>query len=103
MPDSRDEPRWSAALTPCQVNTQAVPPVGPLLAKMPTGREFHTDRLPFKPPVLGGDALDAMRAPPDRDDDFGDAPSSDEEGASERTLAGAYPGEYGRSSSAGYY
>lgn len=66
---------------------------------MPTGREFHGNRPPFRPPSLDRDALDAMRAPPDRSDDFGDSPSSDED---ERTVVGAYP-EFGRSGSAGYY
>lgn len=65
---------------------------------MPTGREIHTDRQPFKPPALDRNALDAMRAPPDRSDDFGDAESSEEE----RTVVGAYP-EFGRSGSSGYY
>lgn len=78
-----------------------IPPHGPLRAKMPTGREMHTV-APFKPPVLDRDTLDAMRAPPDRGDDFGDHPSSGDEGA-ERPVVGAYPAEYERSSSAGYY
>lgn len=82
-----------------QLNTQPIPPPGPLIAQMPTGREIHTDRQPFKPPVLDRNALDSMRVPPDRSDDFGDAESSDEE---ERTVVGAYP-EFGRSGSAGYY
>lgn len=71
---------------------------------MPTGREIHTV-APFKLPVLDRDALDAMRAPPDRSDDFGDLPSSDDEGQGRagKATVGAYPAEYERSSSAGYY
>lgn len=80
------------------VNTQSIPPSGPLIAMMPSGREFYNGRQPFKPPVLESNELDAMRAPPDRGDDFGDVQSSDDE----ITVVGAYP-EVGRNSSAGYY
>ncbi|SPN97792.1 related to PalC protein [Cephalotrichum gorgonifer] len=88
------------------VGTQVIPPVGPLLAKMPAGREIHGNIPPFSPPVLDRDALDAIRAPPDRSDDFGDLQSSDDEDrASEKTVVGAFPGDYSRSgsTSTGYY
>ena len=59
---------------------QVIPPVGPLLAQMPSGREIHSIK-PFQPPQLGAEVLEAMRAPPDRSDEFGTYPSSDEDTA----------------------
>jgi hypothetical protein len=73
------------------MNTQAIPPVGPLLAQMPSGREIHTIK-PFQPPVLDKDVLEAMRAPPDRSDDFDDAASSEDEARGTADAPGAYPG-----------
>ncbi|EAQ93354.1 hypothetical protein CHGG_01589 [Chaetomium globosum CBS 148.51] len=60
--------------------TQPIPPIGPLLAQMPSGREIHSIK-PFQPPLLSAEVLEAMRAPPDRSDEFGNYPSSDEETA----------------------
>ncbi|KAK4240023.1 hypothetical protein C8A03DRAFT_31865 [Achaetomium macrosporum] len=60
--------------------TQPIPPTGPLLAQMPSGREIHSIKA-FEPPSLSPDVLEAMRAPPDRSDEFGDYPSSDEDTA----------------------
>ncbi|KUI66574.1 pH-response regulator protein palC [Cytospora mali] len=58
--------------------TQAITPAGTLLAQMPSAREIHTVK-PYNVPVLDSLTLNAMRAPPDRDDDFGEDHSSDEE------------------------
>lgn len=64
------------------VNTQIVPPLGPLLASMPSAREYHSmQTLPvFEPPALDPGTLVQMRAPPDpsapifygEEDDSGD-------------------------------
>jgi hypothetical protein len=82
--------------------TQAIPPTGPLLAQMPSGREIHSIK-PFQPPVLDAATLEAMRAPPERSDEFENYPSSDDE-----TLAdpvGAFPGTSGdyRTGTPNYY
>ncbi|KAJ0108511.1 hypothetical protein J7T55_002115 [Diaporthe amygdali] len=72
--------------------TQAITPAGTLLAQMPSAREIHTLK-PFDAPVLDNLTLNAMRAPPDRNDDFGDENSSDEETVvASRPAPGAYPG-----------
>jgi hypothetical protein len=83
--------------------TQPIPPVGPLLAQMPSGREIHTIK-PYQPPTLSPDVLEAMRAPPDRSDEVGNYPSSDEETAVD-SVPGAFPGrsaEY-RTGTPGYF
>jgi hypothetical protein len=58
---------------------------------MPSGREIHSI-TPFQPPLLSPEVLEAMRAPPDGSDEFGNYPSSDEETAVDISSAGAYPG-----------
>ncbi|KAH6853700.1 hypothetical protein B0I37DRAFT_360026 [Chaetomium sp. MPI-CAGE-AT-0009] len=82
--------------------TQPIPPIGPLLAQMPSGREIHSIK-PFQPPLLSPETLEAMRAPPDRSDEFGNYPSSDEETAlgSTSTFSGR-PAE-NRTGTPGYY
>jgi hypothetical protein len=82
--------------------TQPIPPIGPLLAQMPSGREIHSIKL-YQPPLLSPETLEAMRAPPDRSDEFGNYPSSDEETAlgSSSTFSGK-PAEY-RTGTPGYY
>ncbi|OAQ87317.1 ph-response regulator protein palc [Purpureocillium lilacinum] len=84
------------------MNTQLIPPVNSLLAKMPSGREICILR-PYQPPVLDRDVLESMRAPPDGDDELGHELSSDDEAhASPAMPVGAYPGtsvDYGRTSS----
>lgn len=84
--------------------TQPIPPIGPLLAQMPTGREIHTVK-PFQPPLLEPNVLEAMRAPPDRSDEYGNYPSSDEETAVDSSMAGAFPGKQGeyRTGTPNYY
>ncbi|TVY71286.1 pH-response regulator protein palC [Lachnellula suecica] len=74
------------------INTQSIPPIGPLMSSMPSGREIHTLK-PFIPPVLEASTLEAMRAPPDRVDDYGrDGGASSEE---EQEPVGAFPGTKG--------
>ncbi|RCI09848.1 hypothetical protein L249_3816 [Ophiocordyceps polyrhachis-furcata BCC 54312] len=72
------------------MNTQVVPPLNSLLAKMPSGREVFTLQ-PYKPSMLGREMLEAMRSLPDGEDDAGgNEASSDDE---TRPLpTGAYPG-----------
>jgi hypothetical protein len=88
------------------MNTQLISATGPLLTQMPSGREIHTLK-PYHPPVLDRDILEAMRAPPDRTDDFDNDASSDEEskGGVAGAPVGAFPGtkqDYGGSSSTYY-
>ncbi|KAL2154876.1 hypothetical protein VTH82DRAFT_3552 [Thermothelomyces myriococcoides] len=83
--------------------TQPIPPVGSLLAQMPSGREIHTIK-PFQPPALDSDVLEAMRALPDGSDEVGNYPSSDEETAV-NSIPGTFPGASGpsRSGTPGYF
>lgn len=84
------EAKWSKQND--TIFTQAITPAGTLLAQMPSAREIHTLK-PFDVPVLDNLTLNAMRAPPDRSDDFGDENSSDEETVvPSRQAPGAYPG-----------
>ncbi|KAH8732736.1 pH-response regulator protein-like protein palC [Phaeosphaeriaceae sp. PMI808] len=73
------------------IGVQLIPPSEPLLASMPSGREYHTTKM-FVIPALGEDALIRMRAPPDPADVFkGDEDDSADE--DERNPpAGAFPG-----------
>ncbi|ROW02062.1 hypothetical protein VPNG_07654 [Cytospora leucostoma] len=71
--------------------TQAITPAGTLLAQMPSAREIHTLK-PYDVPLLDSLTLNAMRAPPDRSDDFGEEGSSDEETVVAGQAPGAYPG-----------
>jgi len=86
-----------------QILTQVIPPTGPLLAQMPSGREIHTVK-PFQLPLLDPSTLEAMRAPPDRADESGTYPSSDDETPGE-SAPGAFPGTQGeyRSETPSYY
>ncbi|KNG51201.1 ph-response regulator protein palc [Stemphylium lycopersici] len=73
------------------VGVQLIPPSEPLLASMPSGREYHTTKM-FVVPALDEDALVRMRAPPDPSDAFegNEDDSADED---ERSApAGAFPG-----------
>lgn len=74
-----------------QMFTQPITPPGSLLAQMPSAREIHTLK-PFDVPMLDSRTLEAMRAPPDGSDDFGDAQSSDDEAPVSRPAPGSYPG-----------
>lgn len=90
------------------MNVQAVPPFEPLLANMPSGREYHTPQV-FQPPSLDANALAQMRAPPDPADRafHGDEDDSGGEDAFARTEpVGAFPGtagEYSRSATSSSY
>lgn len=87
------------------IMTQAVPPIGPLLAQMPSGREIHSIK-PYQPPLLEPDVLENMRAPPERSDDYGAYSSSDEDTVVDSSATpGAFPGtqaEY-RTGTPNYY
>lgn len=82
------------------VNTQAIPPIGPLMSSMPSGREIHSLK-PYTPPVLDSSILESMRALPDRIDDYGGDASSGEEETPEPV--GAFPGTKGDYSSSNNY
>ncbi|TQS34029.1 hypothetical protein Golomagni_05606, partial [Golovinomyces magnicellulatus] len=89
------------------MNTQPIPPINSLLSKMPSGREMHTIQ-PYAPPQLDPGILNAMRAPPEGDDDVGNEWSSDEETLNENGPVGAFPGtsaDYssGRATQNAYY
>ncbi|KAF1944085.1 pH-response regulator protein palC [Clathrospora elynae] len=73
------------------VGVQLVPPSEPLLASMPSGREYHSTKM-FIIPALDEDSLVRMRAPPDPSEAFkGDEDDSADE--DERSPpAGAFPG-----------
>ncbi|EFQ35250.1 pH-response regulator protein palC [Colletotrichum graminicola] len=86
------------------MNVQTIPPIGPLLAQMPSGRAMHTLK-PYQPPILDRSILEAMRAPPERSDDYGDSLSSEDEAKGHSGPPGGYPEsrpEY-RSGSTSYY
>ena len=77
------------------MNTQIVPPSGPLVANMPSGRDIHSTK-PFVPPTLDADTLAQMRAPPERNSAASDGSDSSSE-EERRTpgfthLPGAFPG-----------
>jgi hypothetical protein len=68
-----------------------IPPSEPLLASMPSGREYHTTKM-FVIPALDEVALIRMRAPPDPSDTFeGDEDDSADEDV-RSPPAGAFPG-----------
>ncbi|KAI9776573.1 MAG: hypothetical protein M1839_009477 [Geoglossum umbratile] len=82
------------------INTQPIPPSGPLLATMPLGREIHNSPTAYTPPALDEDVLAKMRAPAGED---GDGPvfmgeegdSSDDEASGGKVAVGAFPGTGG--------
>ena len=86
--------------------TQAVPAPATLLSTLPTGREIHSMK-PYALPELDRQSLEAMRAPPDRSDDFGEDQwsSDDEHKTTGEAPVGAFPGTHGdyRSESARPY
>ncbi|SLM37666.1 BRO1 domain [Lasallia pustulata] len=75
------------------INTQIVPPSGPLLASMPSGRDIHST-MPYIAPSLDIDTLTRLRVPPERDEarltSDGDD-DSDEDHETDRDLPGAFP------------
>jgi hypothetical protein len=93
------------------VNVQLVPEFEPLLAQMPSGREYHTPE-PWSPPTLDAGTLMQMRALPEPQDRAfkGDEDDSGDEGGyrvGTGEPVGAFPGtatDYGRSkTSSSYY
>lgn len=71
------------------MGVQLVPPSEPLLASMPSGREYHTPKM-WIVPALDEDSLIRMRAPPDPSEAFeGDEDDSADE--DQRTAPGAFP------------
>ncbi|KAH9826707.1 pH-response regulator protein palC [Teratosphaeria destructans] len=91
------------------VNVQIVPPHEPLLASMPSGREYHSPQ-PYVPPTLDSGALAMMRAPPDPNEAAfrGDEEDSGDEadGTGRGEPVGAFPGtahDYGRSATSNSY
>ncbi|KAF4628523.1 hypothetical protein G7Y89_g9631 [Cudoniella acicularis] len=84
------------------INTQVIPPIGPLMSSMPSGREIHSLK-PFVPAVLDVSVLEGMRAPPDQADNYGSELSSEEEGEDPEPV-GAFPGTKGDySGNSNYY
>ncbi|KAI1811430.1 pH-response regulator protein palC [Poronia punctata] len=85
------------------VLTQPIPSTATLLSSLPSGRDMHTIK-PYQPPQLSRQALESMRALPDRPDDCADQLSSDDDERA-ATLVGAYPSSDGnyRSESARSY
>lgn len=70
------------------MNTQPIPPSGPLLSNLPSGRDIHSPPPPYKPASLDEEQLSRMRAPPDEAGDvfFGNDPDdSDDEDISPNT------------------
>ncbi|KAK7923384.1 hypothetical protein PG985_007455 [Apiospora marii] len=89
------------------IMTQAIPSPASLLSGLPSGREIHSIK-PYEAPKLSAQSLEAMRAPPDRVDDYGEEPlSSDEdEKAAKIPPPGAFPGtqdQYRSESTRSYY
>ncbi|TKA77172.1 hypothetical protein B0A55_04461 [Friedmanniomyces simplex] len=91
------------------INVQLVPPYEPLLASMPTGREYHSPQ-PYQPPLLDAQTLALMRAPPDPEERVfrGDEEDSGGEEYGGRTSepVGAFPGtsqDYSRSGTGNSY
>ncbi|THX25714.1 pH-response regulator protein palC [Aureobasidium pullulans] len=77
------------------INVQAIPPSEPLMATMPSGREYHTQK-PYMPPQLDVSLLARLRAPVDPQQRAfgGDEDDSGDEGAAREPVVvpGAFPG-----------
>ena len=75
------------------MTVQTVPPHEPLLASLPSGREYHSPK-PFQPPSLDDATLATIRAPPESKEDgfeeYND--DSEEEAESAQDPVGAFPG-----------
>jgi hypothetical protein len=92
------------------VNVQLVPDFEPLLAQMPSGREYHTSE-PWGPPTLDAGTLMHMQAPPEPEDrafkgDEDDSRDEDGYGGVIGEPVGAFPGtaaDSGRSKTSNSY
>ncbi|KAH9999741.1 pH-response regulator protein palC [Xylariaceae sp. FL0662B] len=82
--------------------TQTIPSPATLLSAIPSGRDMHAIK-PYQPPEVGRETLEAMRAPPDRSEDFADdqLDSDDDERTAVEAPAGAFPGTQDQYRSAG--
>lgn len=93
------------------VNVQLVPDFEPLLAQMPSGRDFHPPQQPWTPPSLDPGTLMQLRAPPKPADkafkgEEDDSGSEDGYRAANDEPVGAFPGtaaDYGRSTTSNSY
>ena len=85
------------------MNVQIVPAYEPLLAALPSGREFYHPQ-PWKPPSLDESTLARSRAPPEplREDDDEEDDDDDDDGGDDSDFVntsdsinapGAYPGD----------
>ncbi|KAK5174307.1 uncharacterized protein LTR77_001387 [Saxophila tyrrhenica] len=74
------------------VNVQTVPPFEPLLARLPTGREYHTPQA-YEPPTLDAYILTQLRAPPDPED-LAFRGDEEDSGGEERFRRGDPPGAF---------
>lgn len=91
------------------INVQVVPPFEPLLASMPSGRDYPKPE-PYKPPILDQGTLGRLRAPiqPSQQVFRGEEEDSGDEAGYGRggQPVGAFPGseaEYGRSGTSNSY
>ncbi|KAI4749639.1 pH-response regulator protein palC [Aureobasidium sp. EXF-12298] len=81
------------------INTQIIPPSEPLMAAMPSGREYHSPKA-FTPPTLDASLLARLRAPIDpqqhafrgNEDDSGDEAMAREPAVVPGAFPGAAPG-----------
>lgn len=74
------------------VNIQTVPPFEPLLANLPTGREYHSPQ-PYQPPTMDAHELAQLRAPPEPTD-LAFRGDEDDSGAEESFRQGDPPGAF---------
>ncbi|KAK0661046.1 pH-response regulator protein palC [Lasiodiplodia hormozganensis] len=97
------------------VGVQTIPPIEPLLASMPSGREYHTPK-PYQLPHLDEFTVARMRAPPEPsaggggftgvEDDSGDEEESQHRAVGDGDPVGAFPGtsaDYAAGGDRGYY
>ncbi|KAL2391085.1 hypothetical protein RJ035_000567 [Blastomyces gilchristii] len=61
------------------INTQLIPSSSSYLANLPSGRDIHSTPAAYSPPQLDAEQLVGMRAPPETNESFDVACSSDEE------------------------
>ncbi|CRG91741.1 pH-response regulator protein palC [Talaromyces islandicus] len=91
------------------VITQIVPPSGPLLANMPSGRDIHRPPGPYTPPSLDSAQLARMRVPPDEAEQelagLAAEDDSDEEisPSGERVPPGTFPGTKSATAESDYF
>jgi hypothetical protein len=86
-----------------QVNVQLVPSYEPLVANMPSGREYHTPK-PYEVPTLDEEVIARMRAPPDpRDLKYNEADDDSNPEIDAAEPVGAFPGTREQYSGTGSY